>query len=91
MVAAEPDCNEAARSIADTHGPFSISGVKPGGRYRPSFYDTQLVEEIDTLRKAMMDSFTLELSLTSGPVMELSRQLDVKINQYMKQACFHRE
>lgn len=45
-----------------------------------------LVEEIDRLRKAMTETFLQEHSLTADRVMELSRQLDLKINEYMKQS-----
>lgn len=54
--------------------------------YRKSYYNSQLMGEIDKLRKEMVDSFIEQDSLTSGAVMELSRRLDLKINQYMKQA-----
>lgn len=54
--------------------------------YRKSYYNSHLMGEIDKLRKEMVDSFIQQDSLTSGAVMELSRRLDHKINQYMKQA-----
>lgn len=52
-------------------------------------YDTTmnkqwLSAEIDELRQRMSDMFMHELSLTADRVMEISRQLDVKINEYMK-------
>lgn len=43
-----------------------------------------LVEEIDRLRKAMTETFLQEHSLVADSVVELSRQLDLKINEYMK-------
>ncbi len=46
-----------------------------------------LSEEIDELRRRMSDMFMRELSLTADRVMEISRQLDVKINEYMKQSA----
>ncbi|KIL35983.1 hypothetical protein SD71_11655 [Cohnella kolymensis] len=59
--------------------------------YRKSFYDSKLMGEIDKLRKEMIDSFITQDSLNSGAVMELSRRLDQKINQYMKQALIRRD
>ncbi len=47
--------------------------------------DCSLKAEIDRLRKRMTDAFQQELSFTAEPVIELSRQLDDKINEYMKQ------
>jgi hypothetical protein len=49
-----------------------------------------LTEEIDKLRLAMTETFLREHSLTSCAVVELSRQLDVKILEYMKQAILSR-
>lgn len=43
-----------------------------------------LDNEISNLRQKMEDAFVQGDSLTSGKVMELSRLLDVKINEYMK-------
>lgn len=51
----------------------------------------ELVEDIDRLRKAMTETFLLEHSLTAESVVELSRQLDLKINEYMKQVLIGRE
>ncbi|QJD87564.1 aspartyl-phosphate phosphatase Spo0E family protein [Cohnella herbarum] len=51
----------------------------------------ELVEEIDRLRKAMTETFLRERSLVADSVMELSRQLDLKINEYMKQVLISRE
>jgi ribosomal protein S13 len=50
-----------------------------------------LLEEIDSLRKAMTETFLQEHSLVADSVMDLSRQLDIKINEYMKQVLMHRE
>jgi hypothetical protein len=44
-----------------------------------------LVNDIDDLRQMMADMFVKEASLTADPVIRISRQLDVKINEYMKQ------
>jgi hypothetical protein len=50
-----------------------------------------LVEEIDRLRKAMTETFLMEHSLTAESVVELSRQLDLKINEYMRHVLIARE
>ncbi|RED63850.1 aspartyl-phosphate phosphatase Spo0E family protein [Cohnella lupini] len=50
-----------------------------------------LAEEIDRLRKAMTDTFMREHSFIAESVMELSRQLDLKINEYMKHVLMSRE
>jgi hypothetical protein len=50
-----------------------------------------LVEEIDRLRMAMTETFLKEHSLVADSVVELSRQLDLKINEYMKQSLVSRE
>jgi hypothetical protein len=50
-----------------------------------------LVNEIDRLRKEMTETFLQEHSLTADSVVELSRQLDLKINEYMKQVLISRE
>ncbi|WP_256760814.1 aspartyl-phosphate phosphatase Spo0E family protein [Cohnella sp. WQ 127256] len=52
---------------------------------------TDLVEEIDRLRMAMTKTFLQEHSFVADSVMELSRQLDLKINEYMKQVHVSRE
>jgi hypothetical protein len=51
----------------------------------------ELVDEIDRLRKAMTETFLQEHSLVADSVVELSRQLDLKINEYMKQILSSRE
>ncbi|MFC5468719.1 Spo0E family sporulation regulatory protein-aspartic acid phosphatase [Cohnella suwonensis] len=50
-----------------------------------------LTEEIDRLRKEMTDTFLQEHSFVSDSVMALSRRLDLKINEYMKQVQLSRE
>jgi hypothetical protein len=50
----------------------------------------ELAEEIDRLRRAMTETFLQEHSLTADAVMELSKQLDLKINEYMKQVLLSR-
>jgi len=49
-----------------------------------------LVDEIDSLRRSMTEAFLREMSFTSEPVIEISRLLDVKINEYMKQTLIAR-
>ncbi|WP_378107606.1 Spo0E family sporulation regulatory protein-aspartic acid phosphatase [Cohnella cellulosilytica] len=51
----------------------------------------ELAEEIDHLRQVMTDAFLQERSLVADSVMELSRQLDRKINEYMKVVLLGRE
>jgi len=51
----------------------------------------ELSDEIDRLRKTMTDAFLQERSLIADSVMELSRQLDRKINEYMKVVLLSRE
>ncbi|WP_254639271.1 aspartyl-phosphate phosphatase Spo0E family protein [Cohnella sp. GbtcB17] len=50
----------------------------------PSYNDRSLIEEIDQLRRRMTETFLREDSFTAEPVMEISRMLDVKINEYMR-------
>ncbi|CAI6046145.1 aspartyl-phosphate phosphatase Spo0E family protein [Cohnella sp. JJ-181] len=50
----------------------------------PSYNDRSLQEEIDLLRRRMTETFLREDSFTAEPVMEISRMLDVKINEYMR-------
>ncbi len=50
-----------------------------------------LAEEIDRLRKTMTDTFMQEHSFIADSVMEISRQLDLKINEYMKVVLMIRE
>ncbi|WP_158602267.1 aspartyl-phosphate phosphatase Spo0E family protein [Cohnella endophytica] len=50
-----------------------------------------LTEEIDRLRKEMTETFLQEHSFIADSVMELSRRLDQKINEYMKQVLLSRE
>jgi hypothetical protein len=46
---------------------------------------TKLADDIDDLRRKMAETFLKEASFTADPVILISRQLDVKINEYMKQ------
>ncbi|MFC5402744.1 aspartyl-phosphate phosphatase Spo0E family protein [Cohnella soli] len=50
-----------------------------------------LKEEIDRLRKEMTEAVLQEHSFISDPVMALSRKLDQKINEYMKEVLLSRE
>jgi Spo0E like sporulation regulatory protein len=45
----------------------------------------KLVDDIDDLRRKMAEMFLKEASFTADPVILISRQLDLKINEYMKQ------
>lgn len=56
----------------------------------PSMNDKSLQEEIDMLRRRMTETFLQEDSFTAEPVMELSRMLDLKINEYMKMSYITR-
>ena len=49
-----------------------------------SFVQAKLVDDIDDLRRKMAETFLKETSFIADPVMMISRQLDVKINEYMK-------
>lgn len=44
-----------------------------------------LAEDIDDLRMKMAETVVRESSFTADPVILISRQLDVKINEFMKQ------
>jgi hypothetical protein len=76
---------------------ISMSAFRAGTSSNISQYQSldnakeNLVDEIDKLRKEMTDTFLLEHSLTADSVVELSRQLDLKINEYMKQVLISRE
>lgn len=48
-----------------------------------------LADEIDELRRRMTEEFLKEESFTSESVMEISRRLDRKINEYMKLNFVH--
>lgn len=43
-----------------------------------------LAKDIDDLRMKMAETVLREASLTADPVIWISRQLDVKINEFMK-------
>lgn len=78
---------------AAEHNSISLSSLQADAPII-SQYPTRvadLVEEIDRLRKAMTETFLREHSLVADSVMELSRQLDLKINEYMKQVLLSRE
>ncbi|MBB6731122.1 aspartyl-phosphate phosphatase Spo0E family protein [Cohnella sp. CBP 2801] len=48
-----------------------------------------LADEIDELRRRMTEEFLKEESFTSESVMEISRRLDRKINEYMRLNFVH--
>jgi len=50
----------------------------------------KLADEIDELRRRMTEEFLKEESFTSESVMEISRRLDRKINEYMRRNFVHR-
>lgn len=78
--------------MAAAEFPFvtSIHADAPIISYKPNRM-ADLSEEIDRLRKAMTETFLQEHSFIADSVMELSRQLDQKINEYMKQVLLSRE
>jgi hypothetical protein len=45
----------------------------------------KLADDIDDLRRRMAETFLKEASFTADPVIMISRQLDLKIMEYMKQ------
>ncbi len=45
----------------------------------------KLANDIDDLRRKMAETFLKEASFTADPVILISRQLDLKINEFMKQ------
>jgi hypothetical protein len=69
----------------------SLHAEVPNLSLYPSRATEELVEEIYQLRKAMTETFLQEHSLTADSVMELSRQLDLKINEYMRQVLKSRQ
>ncbi|WP_239614897.1 aspartyl-phosphate phosphatase Spo0E family protein [Cohnella mopanensis] len=78
---------------AAEHNSIPLSSLNADTSIISHFPDREadLVEEIYRLRKAMTETFLQEHSLIADSVMELSRQLDLKINEYMKQALLSRE
>jgi hypothetical protein len=54
----------------------------PNGRIVPRVV---LADDIDNLREKMAETFLKEASFTADPVILISRELDLKINEYMKQ------
>lgn len=87
MDAAEYDPRMRAPSPTDV--PLVVFGQGRGSEAgtKPRKADGHLKAEIDRLRKRMTDAFLQELSFTADPVIELSRQLDDKINEYMRQTA----
>lgn len=61
-----------------------MAAVDNGHRKNAGQTDPKLAEEIDNLRRLMQERFEQEHSFTAECVMELSRQLDLKINEYMR-------
>lgn len=84
MDAAERDVTLPTPTNTEAHliGYPGCSVLNAAARSRP--YDGMLSEEIDQLRQRMADTFKREMSLTADPVMEISRELDDKINEYMR-------
>jgi len=80
MAAAEHRTKQLSRIHADA----------PINSHYPD-WAADLVEEIDRLRSAMTETFLQEHSFIADSVMELSRQLDIKINEYMKHVRISRE
>ncbi|MFC4304979.1 Spo0E family sporulation regulatory protein-aspartic acid phosphatase [Cohnella boryungensis] len=80
MAAAEPKSSTLSSLQADA----PIISHYPGRA-------AELAEEIDRLRGAMTETFLREHSLIADSVVELSRQLDRKINEYMKVVRLSRE
>ncbi|MFC5701189.1 aspartyl-phosphate phosphatase Spo0E family protein [Cohnella faecalis] len=75
--------NTTANEFAGAHVISSSSDrsdANVGGFYSSDF---RLSEEIDRLRSIMTDMFLKEASLTADSVIHISRQLDIKINEYM--------
>lgn len=87
MDAAEYD--PRMRTPSHTEAPIVVyghgRGSEAGKRSRNA--DGGLTAEIDRLRQRMTDAFLQELSFTADPVIELSRQLDDKINEYMRRTA----
>lgn len=79
--------NPLMRTPSHTEAPIVVygRGAEAGTKSRRA--DGHLKAEIDRLRKRMTDAFLQELSFTADPVIELSRQLDDKINEYMRQTA----
>jgi hypothetical protein len=50
-----------------------------------------LADEIDRLRQIMAETFVRESSFTADTVIRISRQLDVKINEYMTKTVIGRK
>lgn len=91
MAAAERDTMNIVQPHSEAHVAAYSSNRAMDGLHRKVVFDPQLAEEIDRLRKEMTDIFLREHSFTADPVIELSRQLDLKINEYMKRVLINRE
>lgn len=72
----------AARNPAPRQENRSTCHENPSNR--PEGECFSLTEEINLLRKVMTDTFSREASFTSEQVMAISRELDHKINEYMR-------
>jgi hypothetical protein len=58
--------------------------VNSGKRMTGSRAGKRLADDIDDLRCKMAEAILREASFTADPVIMISRQLDAKINEYMK-------
>ncbi|WEK55210.1 MAG: aspartyl-phosphate phosphatase Spo0E family protein [Candidatus Cohnella colombiensis] len=57
---------------------------KRQAKWRDVTIDSSLVEEIEALRHKLNERYLAECSFTAASVVELSHQLDVKMNEFMK-------
>lgn len=79
------DSHNAATDIGNALRPLRWpSRLKRKSRPGAAHAAAALEDEIASLRRRMEEAFVQCDSLTSEPVMEISRMLDVKINEYMK-------
>jgi hypothetical protein len=78
----ETDIFQCADASIDAEPSGRTGGPGPGGI---------LADEIDRLRQIMADTFVRESSFTADPVVRVSKQLDVKINEYMRQSAMGRK
>jgi len=58
--------------------------MDPANSDKRPFVRAEMADDIDDLRRKMAETFLKEASFTADPVIMISRQLDVKINEYMK-------
>jgi len=56
----------------------------PAQSGKRSIVQAKLADDIDDLRRKMAETFLKETSLIADPVILISRQLDLKINEYMQ-------